>query len=68
MNVRTCLSILLETSLTMPPEQYEAGAQMVLDAILLSLEELVSILSPDHDLAIIPEMKLEDALLTKDGF
>jgi hypothetical protein len=41
---------------------------MVLDAILLSLGEITSTLSPDRDLAIIPQMKPQDALFTKEGY
>ncbi|CAA7271860.1 unnamed protein product [Cyclocybe aegerita] len=40
---------------------YEVGARMLLDAILLSLGEVISTLNPNHDLAIIPEMKPQDA-------
>ncbi|KAL0947856.1 hypothetical protein HGRIS_010493 [Hohenbuehelia grisea] len=47
---------------------FEVGARMVLDAILLSVGEITTILKPQKDVAIIPEMKLEDAPFSKDGY
>ncbi|KAF5310486.1 hypothetical protein D9611_012323 [Ephemerocybe angulata] len=47
---------------------YEAGARMVLDAILLFLGDVISVKSPDRDIAIIPEMKPHEALFKKDGY
>lgn len=43
---------------------YEAGARMVLDAILLSLGKITQKNTPNKALAIIPEMKQPDALFT----
>ncbi|KAF5339761.1 hypothetical protein D9611_009070 [Ephemerocybe angulata] len=47
---------------------YEAGARMVLDAILLFLGDVISVKSPHRDIAIIPEMKPREALFKKDGY
>ena len=44
--------------------QYEPGARMVLDAILLSLAEIVSKESPPRSVAILPEMKVKVVLFT----
>jgi len=42
--------------------QYEPGARIVLDAILLSLAEIVSKESPPRSVAILPEMKVKEVL------
>jgi len=44
--------------------KYEPGARMVLDAILLTLAEIVSKESPPRSVAILPEMKLKEVLFS----
>lgn len=41
---------------------------MVLDAILLSVGEIISQKTANRDIAIIPEMKARDALFTNGGY
>lgn len=48
--------------------QYEVGTRMVLEAILLSLGDIISILRPNDDVAIIPEMKIKDAAFETDSY
>ena len=45
----------------LPTTQYEVGAWMVLDAILLFLGDIVMVRFPNWAIVIIPEMKLHDA-------
>lgn len=41
---------------------------MVLETILMSLGEIILTVSPGQDLAVIPQMELQDALFTKEGY
>lgn len=41
---------------------------MIFDAILMSLGEITTMLSPNRDLAVILEMKSKDALFTNQGY
>ncbi|KAG2016616.1 hypothetical protein CC2G_009770 [Coprinopsis cinerea AmutBmut pab1-1] len=47
---------------------FQVGPRMVLDALLLSMGEITSIIDPAKDVAIIPEMKTGGAAFSKGGY
>lgn len=46
----------------------QIGARMIFEAILMSLGDIITTLSPNRGFVIIPEMKPKDALFTNRGY